>query len=51
MRDVDDAIDTDEVALPMAVHIEEFLTDLANANRPASTLRAYRGDLTACQCP
>ncbi|MEU5410491.1 tyrosine-type recombinase/integrase [Nocardia asteroides] len=33
--------------VPMAVHIEDFLTDLANANRPANTIRAYRGDLTA----
>ncbi len=40
------AIDeTGEVA--SAVHIGAFLTDLANANRPANTLRAYRGDLTA----
>ncbi|MBF6189102.1 tyrosine-type recombinase/integrase [Nocardia farcinica] len=36
----------DETTLPLAVHIEQFLTDLANANRPANTLRAYRGDLT-----
>ncbi|MBF6518484.1 tyrosine-type recombinase/integrase [Nocardia cyriacigeorgica] len=42
MSDFDEA---GEVAL--AVHIEAFLTDLANANRPANTLRAYRGDLTA----
>ncbi|MEV6252747.1 hypothetical protein ACIHAX_15865 [Nocardia sp. NPDC051929] len=47
MRHIDDAIGTDETVLPMAVHIEDFLTDLANANRPADTLRAYRGDLTA----
>lgn len=33
--------------VPMEVHIEDFLTDLANANRPANTIRAYRGDLSA----
>ncbi|MGF0320885.1 tyrosine-type recombinase/integrase [Nocardia fluminea] len=32
--------------VPMEVHIDDFLTDLANANRPANTIRAYRGDLT-----
>jgi integrase/recombinase XerC/integrase/recombinase XerD len=47
LRDFDDAIGTDETALPMAVHISDFLTDLANANKPTNTLRAYRGDLTA----
>ncbi|MBF6162983.1 tyrosine-type recombinase/integrase [Nocardia cyriacigeorgica] len=31
----------------LTVHIEAFLTDLANANRPANTIRAYRGDLAA----
>jgi integrase/recombinase XerC/integrase/recombinase XerD len=38
----------EEIAVPLATHIEKFLIDLANANRPANTLRAYRGDLTAC---
>jgi hypothetical protein len=38
VHDVDDAIDTDEEALPMAVHIEDFLTDLANTNRPANMI-------------
>lgn len=33
--------------VPMAVHIEDFLTDLANSNSPANTIRAYRGDLSA----
>ncbi|MEV6656442.1 tyrosine-type recombinase/integrase [Nocardia fluminea] len=32
--------------VPMKVHIDEFLTDLANANRPPNTIRAYRSDLT-----
>jgi hypothetical protein len=27
-------------------HIDDFLTDLANANRPRNTIRAYRSDLT-----
>lgn len=36
----------DETTVPLHAHIEQFLTDLANANRPANTLRAYRGDLT-----
>ena len=31
---------------PLALHIDDFLTDLANANRPRKTIRAYRGDLT-----
>ncbi len=31
---------------PLARHIEDFLTDLANANKPRNTIRAYRGDLT-----
>ncbi|WP_406277098.1 tyrosine-type recombinase/integrase [Nocardia sp. NBC_00881] len=35
-----------EVFVPLAVHIENFLTDLRNANKPANTIRAYRGDLT-----
>ena len=26
-------------------HIDDFLTDLANANKPRNTIRAYRGDL------
>jgi site-specific recombinase XerD len=30
----------------LARHIDDFLTDLANANRPHNTIRAYRGDLT-----
>ena len=28
-------------------HIDDFLTDLANANKPRNTIRAYRGDLVA----
>jgi integrase/recombinase XerD len=32
---------------PLARHIDNFLTDLANANKPRNTIRAYRGDLTA----
>ena len=31
---------------PLARHIDNFLTDLANANKPRNTIRAYRGDLT-----
>ena len=31
---------------PLAPHIDDFLADLANANRPRNTIRAYRGDLT-----
>jgi hypothetical protein len=37
-------------ALPghlLARHIDDFLADLANANRPRNTIRAYRGDLIA----
>ena len=30
---------------PLARHIDDFLTDLANANKPRNTIRAYRGDL------
>ena len=30
---------------PLARHIEDFLADLANANKPRNTIRAYRGDL------
>jgi integrase/recombinase XerC/integrase/recombinase XerD len=30
----------------LAHHIDDFLTDLANANTPRNTIRAYRGDLT-----
>src|SRR6266487_7133122 len=30
---------------PLARHIDDFLADLANANRPRNTIRAYRGDL------
>ena len=37
---------------PLARHIVDFLTDLANANKPRNTIRAYRGDRvlleTAC---
>jgi len=29
----------------LARHIDDFLTDLANANKPRNTIRAYRGDL------
>ncbi len=32
---------------PLALHIDDFLADLANANRPRNTIRAYRGDLIA----
>ena len=32
---------------PLARHIDDFLTDLANANKPRNTIRAYRGDLIA----
>ncbi len=32
---------------PLAGHIDHFLTDLANANKPRNTIRAYRGDLIA----
>ena len=28
-------------------HIDDFLTDLANANKSGHTVRAYRGDLIA----
>ena len=31
---------------PLARHIDDFLTDLANANKPRNTIRAYRGELT-----
>ena len=31
---------------PLARHIDDFLTELANANKPRNTIRAYRGDLT-----
>jgi integrase/recombinase XerD len=31
---------------PLARHIDDFLADLANANKPRNTIRAYRGDLT-----
>ncbi|WP_280336056.1 tyrosine-type recombinase/integrase [Nocardia wallacei] len=45
---VDDTeTDGAEAFVPLPVHIEDFLTDLANANRPANTIRAYRGDLLA----
>ncbi len=32
---------------PLAAHVDDFLTDLANANKPRNTIRAYRGDLVA----
>jgi integrase/recombinase XerD len=32
---------------PLARHIDDFLADLANANKPRNTIRAYRGDLIA----
>src|SRR5262245_27358732 len=32
---------------PLARKIDDFLTDLANANKPRNTIRAYRGDLIA----
>jgi integrase/recombinase XerD len=32
---------------PLARHIDDLLTDLANANKPRNSIRAYRGDLTA----
>lgn len=32
---------------PLARHVDDFLTDLANANKPRNTIRAYRGDLIA----
>ena len=32
---------------PLARHIDDFLTDLANANKPRNTIRAYRSDLIA----
>src|SRR5215472_3404796 len=31
---------------PLTRHIDDFLTDLANAGKPRNTIRAYRGDLT-----
>jgi site-specific recombinase XerD len=31
---------------PLARQVDEFLADLANANKPRNTIRAYRGDLT-----
>ena len=31
---------------PLARQIDDFLTDLANANKPRNTIRAYRGDLS-----
>jgi integrase/recombinase XerD len=34
-----------EQAHPLARHINDFLTDLANASASGHTLRAYRGDL------
>ncbi|WP_207621101.1 hypothetical protein [Streptosporangium minutum] len=30
---------------PLAVHLDDFLTDLKNANASPQPLRAYRGDL------
>jgi integrase/recombinase XerC/integrase/recombinase XerD len=32
---------------PLARHLDDFLTDLANAGASAHTRRAYRGDLIA----
>ncbi|WP_345580512.1 site-specific integrase [Nonomuraea rosea] len=32
---------------PLAAHLDDFLTDLANAGKSAHTRRAYRGDLLA----
>ena len=32
---------------PLARHIDDFLTGLANTNRPRNTIRAYRGDVVA----
>ncbi len=32
---------------PLARHLDDFLTDLANAEKSAHTRRAYRGDLIA----
>jgi len=32
---------------PLARHIDDFLADLANANKPRNTIRGYRGDLIA----
>jgi integrase/recombinase XerC/integrase/recombinase XerD len=32
---------------PLARHIDDYLADLANANKPRNTIRAYRGDLIA----
>ncbi|MET8991938.1 site-specific integrase [Nonomuraea wenchangensis] len=34
-------------AHPLARHLDDFLTDLANAGKSAHTRRAYRGDLVA----
>ncbi|MFI6458715.1 site-specific integrase [Streptosporangium amethystogenes] len=34
-------------AHPLAAHLDDFLTDLANAGKSAHTRRAYRGDLIA----
>ena len=34
-------------AHPLAAHLDDFLTDLANAGASAHTRRAYRGDLIA----
>jgi integrase/recombinase XerD len=31
----------------LARHLDDFLTDLANTNKPRNTIRAYRGDLIA----
>ena len=30
---------------PLARHIDDFLADLATANKPCNTIRTYRGDL------
>ena len=36
---------------PLARHIDDFLTDLANANKPRNTIRAYRSDMRAQKRP
>lgn len=37
----------DDTEAALSVLIGDFLDDLVNANRPANTVRAYRGDLSA----
>ncbi|WP_433304667.1 site-specific integrase [Actinoplanes sp. CA-030573] len=41
---MDDAI-REQLGPPLAAALAEFLTDLANGNASAHTIRAYRGDL------